>query len=365
MKRALAIAGMSRGDVLPNPMVGAVLVKNGQVIGEGRHARYGGIHAEEAVLRNCEERGFSPLGAELYVTLEPCCFNSPSKHNGPCTEKIINSGISSVFIARPDPNPLVRGRGISLLKNAGIPVVSGVLEKDSAELNRVYEALILKKRPYVHLKAAVTLDGFIAAGDGSSKWISCDESRKTVMKLRQDADALLVGSGTLITDRPGLTVRDRHHLRGDQPLRVVLSSSGRLPEDWPVLDQGPAGALLVYHLSSTQFKNQKSVEWERVPSHNGGLSLQAVLENLHLRGIRSLLVEGGSRVYGSFIRSGLWDRLTVFQSPDLLGRGTPFTGDLGIGTMKDKLVLHHRLVEFSGRDVMIQGDREAFSCLQV
>ena len=235
MRQALVLAEKGRHKVLPNPMVGALVVRDGKVLGEGFHARYGGIHAEEAALRDCRSRGEDPAGADLFVTLEPCSFHAKDKHNGPCTEKILFAGIRRVFIASVDPNPRVAGRGISFLREKGVEVAAGILSAEEEILNEVYRRIQNEKRPFVELKAALTADGFLAARDGSSRWISCDASRRKVMEMRDASDALLVGGGTLRADLPSLTVRDASgKIRpAGQPVRVVLSRSGKLPEDWP------------------------------------------------------------------------------------------------------------------------------------
>lgn len=324
MKEALSLAAsVEENDVLPNPRVGAVLVRNGEVIGRGAHRRYGGIHAEAAALEDCIQSGIDPEGSELYVTLEPCSHTGEFKHNGPCTQKILNARIRRVIIARPDVNPLVRGRGIARLRESGVKVSRGVEEEAASALNRCYETLQLKKRPYITLKAALTLDGFLAAGDGSSRWISCPDSRRRVMELRASSQAVLVGRGTWEKDSPGLTVRDEKGQisPGPQPRRVVLSRKGC-----------PAAELL---------------------------------EQLYAEGVYHLLIEGGQKIFGSFIREDLWDALHVFQSPDILGSGLSFSDGLGIRSMQDKIVLKDRTTRIIGRDVEIRGYREGFSCLQV
>jgi diaminohydroxyphosphoribosylaminopyrimidine deaminase / 5-amino-6-(5-phosphoribosylamino)uracil reductase len=326
MKRALYLSEQLQNPVLPNPMVGAVLVRDGQVLGEGLHEEYGGKHAEENALNHCRINGFDPAGVELYVSLEPCSFSSESKHNGPCTERIIAAGIKRVVIARADPNPQVRGEGIRALRDAGIVVEWGVLEEEAARLNRVYELLIQNNRPYIHLKAAITMDGFIAAADNSSRWISGPESRKRVMEFRNSSEAVLVGRKTFEIDRPSLTVRDENgqESAGFQPEKIVLSRN----------------------------KNPEQ-------------TLENLLVSLRERGLFRVLVEGGSEVFNSFLKAGLWDRLTVFQSPDFLGSGIPFCGDLGISGIDGKMVLQDRETSLSGRDVVINGYREGIRCLQV
>ncbi|MBF9018218.1 bifunctional diaminohydroxyphosphoribosylaminopyrimidine deaminase/5-amino-6-(5-phosphoribosylamino)uracil reductase RibD [Oceanispirochaeta sp. M2] len=326
MKRALYLSEQLQNTVLPNPMVGAVIVRDGKVLGEGLHENYGGKHAEENALIHCRINGYDPAESEMYVTLEPCSFSNAGKHNGPCTEKIIAAGIKTVVIARADPNPLVRGAGIRALRDAGIAVEWAVLEEEAARLNRIYEVLIQNKRPYIHLKAAITMDGFIAAADNSSKWISGPESRKRVMEFRRESDAVLVGRRTFEIDSPSLSVHDEdgQDLPGPQPEKIVISRN-----------------------------------------ENPEQSLEEFLLTLRQRGLFRILVEGGREVFNSFLKAGYWDRLTVFQTPDLLGRGVPFCGDLGISGIDGKMVLEDRETRISGRDIEIDGYREGFRCLRV
>ncbi len=360
MQKALELARRGDGSVLPNPMVGALIVRNGHILGEGYHKAYGGIHAEAAALKDC---GSSSAGATLYVTLEPCCHRGGGKHNPPCTEAIIKAGISRVVIARPDPNPLVSGEGIRILRNHGIEVKSGVLEKESASLNRTYETLIREKRPFVHLKAAVSLDGFLAASDGSSRWISGSESREKVMDFRKKSDGILTGKGTLFTDLPSLTVRDKDNrpLEISQPARIFLSTHGALPQGW----ESKGGKVFLYHSHhrTPAAASVENIRFKPVPEDLSGLSVRHILEDLHENKIYRLLVEGGSRVYGSFIRSGLWDRLTLFVAPVLLGKGVPFSDGLDISSIASKLHLQDVSSSASGKDLMVDGYRERFACL--
>jgi len=324
MREALSLAAsVPERDVLPNPRVGALIVRDGKILGKGVHRRYGDIHAEAAALEDCVQAGESPENSDLYVTLEPCSHSSKHKHNGPCTQKILEAGIRRVVIARPDVNPLVRGGGIARLREAGVQVSYGIEEEAAADLNRCYETLQQKKRPYITLKAALTLDGFLAAGDGSSRWISSPGSRSIVMDMRAASQAVLVGRGTWESDSPRLTARDEEGQPrpGPQPRRIILSRKG--------------------------------------------LPLPELLTQLYSEGVYRLLVEGGQGVFQSFIQEGLWDVLHVFQSPDILGSGLSFTGGLGIGSMKEKLVLNDRTTRIIGRDVEIRGYREGFSCLRV
>lgn len=360
MDRALALARRGGAAVLPNPMVGALIVRGDRIIAEGWHSRYGGPHAEATALAACRE---DPAGATLYVTLEPCCHRGGGKHNPPCTQAILNAGIRRVVVARPDPNPRVSGGGIAFLRERGIRVDTGVRELPAAELNRVYETLIRRDRPYVHLKAALSLDGFLAASDGSSRWISGPVSRSSVMRYRSECEGILAGKGTLFADRPSLTIRSPEGAlsAGPQPLRIFLSSGGDLPRGW-----APAGGdILIYHRDTASPPRREGVAYRPVGGGERGLSLGEVLRDLRARKIHRLLVEGGSRVFGSLLREGLWDKLTLFYAPILLGEGVPLSDGLGIGTMKEKQVLTGMSARPSGEDWEMTLYREAPSCLPV
>lgn len=362
MRRALALAEKGRHEVSPNPMVGALVIRDGEILGEGFHARYGDIHAEEAALRDCLAKGNDPGGADLYVTLEPCSFRAKDKHNGPCTEKIRDAGIARAFIASVDPNPRVAGRGVRFLREQGIEAVTGILSEEEERLNEVYRRIQAEDRPFVELKAALTADGFLAARDGSSRWISCDASRERVMSMRRGSDAILVGGGTLRADRPSLTVRDAsgNLCDGEQPLRVIISRRGELPEGWP----SEGGKVLLYcgevAVSRSASAGAGRAERIAVPLSGEALDLEHILKDLFQRGVRRLLVEGGGKVYRSFLTGRRWDRLTLFQAPDFLGEGIPFAGDIGIHSMDKKMILAHRERSFSGRDLMIRGYQSAY-----
>ncbi|MDC7223722.1 MAG: bifunctional diaminohydroxyphosphoribosylaminopyrimidine deaminase/5-amino-6-(5-phosphoribosylamino)uracil reductase RibD [Spirochaetales bacterium] len=361
MKRALDLARKGEGSVLPNPQVGAVIVRNGKILGEGWHARYGGIHAEQAALENCRE---DPSGADLYVTLEPCCHRGAGKHNPPCTEAICRAGIKRVFIARLDPNPRVSGKAAALLKSRGIKVVIGIKEEESASLNRVYESLIKEERPYVHLKAALTADGFMADSNGSSQWISGPESRRKVMEFRSASDAIMVGRGTLFADHPSLTVRDPRNRRkkGPQPARVFLSSGGYLPAEWN--KQG--GDVHIYHDRNRPVPpGNSTLHFHGINPTPDGLALNEILTDLRSRRIHTLLVEGGSRIFGSFLKSGQWDRISLFIAPHLLGKGLPLSPGLNIPSLSSKLSLKNVSYEQFGDDIMLDAYREEIRCLPV
>jgi diaminohydroxyphosphoribosylaminopyrimidine deaminase/5-amino-6-(5-phosphoribosylamino)uracil reductase len=291
MQRALDLAERGRATVSPNPMVGCVLVRDGQVVGEGYHEQAGGPHAEIAALRVAGEQA---AGATAYVTLEPC---NHTGRTGPCTQALIDAGVARVVVAAADPNPLAAG-GADRLRAAGVDVEIGLLGAASRRQNEVFFTGVELGRPFVIAKAAVSLDGRIAAADGTSQWLTGEESRRRVHALRAEVDAVLVGSGTVLADDPQLTVRLPGYA-GRQPLRVVLDRRGRVSGDARVLD-------------------------DAAPTIVTSDDLPQVLKSLYEREVRSVLVEGGAGVLHACLDAGLVDRLQLYVAPVLLGeRGRP------------------------------------------
>lgn len=292
MRRALRLAEKGRGRVLPNPLVGAVLVKEGERIGEGWHEHFGSAHAEVNALESCR---VSPDGATLYVTLEPCCHHGKTP---PCTEAIIKSGIQNVVVATLDPSEKVHGKGVEALRNAGLKVEVGLLEDEARELNREFFTFHEKKRPFVTLKAALSLDGKIAKNRTEETVLTGSKAQKRVHELRRDHQAILVGAGTVFTDDPHLGVR---LVDGPSPLRVILEGKRKIPKTAQVFRDDNILVL----------KNQK---------------IQGVLELLYKNEVVSVLVEGGQDVFNSFLESGAVDELKFFYAPVILGeKAVPFT----------------------------------------
>jgi diaminohydroxyphosphoribosylaminopyrimidine deaminase / 5-amino-6-(5-phosphoribosylamino)uracil reductase len=308
MRRALALAERGRGTTRPNPVVGAVIVRNGRVVAEGYHQRAGEPHAEINAL--CALRGES-RGTTLYVTLEPC---SHVGRTGPCTEALLAARPARVVVGCRDPNPLVDGRGISRLRRAGVAVDVGCLEEDCRAAIRAYAIWIRQRRPLVTLKAAATLDGFIADGGPRRRrapvWITGPAARRAAHELRAAHDAVLVGAGTVRADDPRLTVRLGGPRRAPAPLRVVLAGRGVLPARAHVLDR--AAPTLV------------------VPGKGGKSWLRRLLAKLARQEIQSVLVEGGARIHGAFIGAGLVDRVALFVAPRLIGGGVPIASGAGL-----------------------------------
>ena len=321
MRRCIELARKAEGRTAPNPMVGAVVVRDGEVLAEGWHAKAGDDHAEPDALRKVTS---SAQGATMYVNLEPCCHHG---RTAPCTDALLQAGISRVVVGMVDPNPIVAGKGIGLLKAAGVHVEVGVEERACRELNAGYLKAMHTGVPRVWLKAASTLDGRIADSDGVSQWITGKEARRVVHQERNRMDAILVGSGTLHSDNPALTTRISG---GRDALPVVLDSHLTCPTDAKVL-QGERRAVI--YCAESAPDRELNAEIVRVSHDASGLNLKEVLQDLVSRGVHNLLVEGGGRVHRSFLESGLADRLLLFVAPKVLVGGPGFVGGepLGLG----------------------------------
>ena len=313
MQRALYLAERGKGFVSPNPMVGCVIVKDGRIIGEGWHKRFGEAHAEVNAVLDAESRGFSVENSDVYVTLEPCSHFGKTP---PCAKLLIDKKVKRVFISCLDPNPLVAGNGVKMLKSAGIEVSHGFLEDKAKRLNKFFFYHIKNKLPYVILKLATTLDGFIADKNGSSKWITNEDSRREVHRIRSEVDAVLVGSGTVMADNPSLTVR---LVKGRNPKKVVIDFSGKLEGDYKVFDNNCFLITLKGALGEGKkgFYAQKGVKLIEIEKPD----VELILKELYKNNIASLLVEGGSGIAGMFVESGLVNEIMLFIAPKLLGEG--------------------------------------------
>lgn len=349
MRLALDLAKSAEGQTSPNPLVGAVCVRNGQIIGTGAHLKAGMPHAEVHALQMA---GKSASGADLYVTLEPCAHSGQTP---PCISKIIESAIRRVIIATTDPNPLVSGRGIELLKDAGIEVIIGVLQKEAKYLNRAFFHFIKYGMPYVTLKAATTLDGRLASNDGDSQWISSESSRADVHLLRHTHDAILVGVETVLHDNPFLTTRLPHG--GKNPIRIILDRQLRTPETAHLITDG-AAETIIFTLDTAKMNANllaySNVSVERISAT--APFLPAVLKRLAKRGIMTLFVEGGSRIHTSFIQEQLANELYVYIAPKLIGNGASLLMDESRAFMKDSAQLTFLSIEKMGDDIRIHAE---------
>lgn len=353
MLKALALAKKGVGRTSPNPAVGSVIAKGNSVIAKGWHRKAGGPHAEIEALRAA---GAASRGATLAVTLEPCCHFGRTP---PCTDAIIASGIKKVIVGAPDPNPKVSGKGVAVLRAAGVEVVEGVLSAECSALNEAYNKYITTGLPFVTLKLAASLDGRIAAPGGESKWITGEASRKLVHKMRAVVDAVMVGSETALKDDPELNVR---LAAGRNPVRVVLDSAMRLPATSKLFKGTKEG-----HESLIIFTSRKAderlvaaaveagAEIIRLPGSKGGLPLKKVLKALGAAGLTSVLVEGGGVLAASFLKEGLADSLVVFYGPMVIGGdGLSMVGPLSLKGLKDAPRFTAVRVKKSGDDIVAE-----------
>jgi diaminohydroxyphosphoribosylaminopyrimidine deaminase/5-amino-6-(5-phosphoribosylamino)uracil reductase len=335
LRRTFELALRGKGKTAPNPMVGALVVRDGEIVGRGFHSRAGGPHAEVVALQDAGERS---RGASLFVNLEPC------NHHGntpPCTDAIIEAGIRRVVCSMEDPNPKVRGSGLARLAEAGIEVSFGRLEAEAMRLNEVYDKNIRTGLPFVALKIAQSLDGRIAASGGGSRWITGGRSRREVHRLRAEHDAVMVGIGTVEVDDPLLTVRDVEG--AGTPLRVVLDSRLRIPSGAKLLGGPPRTRVYTTvgrdGIAGREDLRREGVSVETVPGDGAGVDLEAVLRDLYRQGITSVLVEGGAGVFTSLLVRGLADKIHLFIGPVILGGGgaLPSFRDLGISAIEDAI----------------------------
>ncbi|MDF2522460.1 MAG: riboflavin biosynthesis protein RibD [Clostridiales bacterium] len=355
MKRALELAKGGWGKTNPNPLVGAVIVKNGEIIAEGFHEAIGHAHAEASALQNSKQ---SVEGCTLYVNLEPC---SHYGRTPPCAKAIIEAGIKEVIVAMVDPNPKVAGRGIQMLKDAGIQVTVGILELEAKKLNEIFIHYISEKKPFVIMKTAMTLDGKAASISGGSKWITGECSRQYVHVMRDRVSAIMVGVNTVIKDNPMLTARLPLKECKD-PIRIIVDSIGRIPIESDVLHvHSNAGVILATTSSINKEKEKlllnKGVRIVKAGGENGIVDLTLLMDELYKMEIDSVLLEGGGTLNASALKAGIVDKVMMFISPKIIGGSsaiTPVEGE-GILHMKDALKLQDLSVSRFDEDVLIEG----------
>ncbi|MFH1409273.1 MAG: bifunctional diaminohydroxyphosphoribosylaminopyrimidine deaminase/5-amino-6-(5-phosphoribosylamino)uracil reductase RibD [Nanoarchaeota archaeon] len=345
MTQALSLA--AKGNTSPNPKVGALIVKQGKVLGMGYHRKAGMPHAEIEALKKAS----NTRGATMYVTLEPCAHSGKTP---PCTNAIIKAGIKEVVIACRDPNPITDGKGIKMLKKAGIKVRQGVMRQAAEQLNKPFFIVMKTGKPYVVLKAAMTLDGKIATASGESKWISGKESRAWVHKLRSQLDGILVGEATIIKDDPQLSARMKN---GRNPVRIILYKGGNIPVKAKVFLQHGKTLLI-----TTEKYAKKALLYKRAEviccKGDDRVDLDDALHRLAQRGIHSLLVEGGSRVITQFVQSKLVDEFHLFIAPKLLGDNDaiPLFDRGQIGTIAESIPCSFHSIKKMGEDILISGE---------
>jgi diaminohydroxyphosphoribosylaminopyrimidine deaminase/5-amino-6-(5-phosphoribosylamino)uracil reductase len=355
MDRALELAARGVGLTSPNPAVGCVLVRDEQVVGEGAHLRAGAPHAEAVALA---EAGARARGATCYVTLEPCAHHGRTP---PCADALVAAGVSRVVAACGDPHPLVAGRGFARLTVAGVEVAVGLREAAARALNRAFLHAVTRGRPHVTLKAAMTLDGKIAATDGSSQWITGEPARLEAHRLRFVADAVLVGIGTVLADDPRLTVR-HPALPAKEPLRVVADSRLRIPADARVLAAGEPGRTVIACVAPAPGGRAAALRAAgtrvlELPGSDGRVDLVALLAALGALGVLAVLAEGGGELGAGLVAAGLVDRVAFFIAPRLLG-GRMAPGPVGGAgrALKEALSLVDVSTRRVGEDLLVEAD---------
>jgi diaminohydroxyphosphoribosylaminopyrimidine deaminase/5-amino-6-(5-phosphoribosylamino)uracil reductase len=350
---ALELAARARGRTSPNPMVGAVVVKEGKIIGRGYHLKAGTPHAEIHALK---EAGAAAGGAELYVTLEPCCHHG---RTGPCTTAVINAGVSRVVLAMTDPNPLVAGEGIRQLESAGIEVISGVMEKEARDLNEVFVKYITTRQPFVIAKAAVSLDGKIATRSGKSKWITGEKAREYGHQLRDWYDAIIVGIGTVLADDPSLTARLPSG--GHDPVRIILDSRASIPLNARVLTQQSEAPTVIASTSGAPADKVAALRQGGaevlIVNEGSKVDLGELMKLLGGRGIASVLIEGGAGVHGSAFSAQIVDKVAWFIAPKIIGgQDAPGpVGGMGAENLSEAAGLERVKVQLLGPDILVEG----------
>ncbi len=353
LKKAVQLALRGRGFVSPNPLVGAVVVREREIVGAGYHRKFGGDHAEVEALR---EAGHLARNATLYCTLEPCSHFGKTP---PCVNRIIESGITRVVLGSVDPNPLVNGRGIKVLRESGVSVETGLLAEACRELNESFFKYITTRLPFVTLKIAQSVDGKIADQHGQSRWISNERARRLTHRWRWQTDAVLVGIGTILADDPRLTVR---YEEGPQPRRIVLDSHLRVAMTAKVLNDAHVERTVIIissdckeHGKAAEIEQRGAKVWHVSPTPSGHLHLSQALERIGQEGLAAVLVEGGRRIFTSFLEEKLADRLTCFFAPMILGEGVPAFRGLPIANMSEAIHLVKPRWKILGDNGLVSG----------
>jgi diaminohydroxyphosphoribosylaminopyrimidine deaminase/5-amino-6-(5-phosphoribosylamino)uracil reductase len=347
INRTIRLAEKARGMTSPNPMVGAVIVKNGRIISEDFHRRPGTPHAEALAL---EKAGREARNSTLYVSLEPCCHTE--KRTPPCTKALINAGINKVIIAMKDPNPKVSGKGIIELQKAGIEVISGILENKAQQMNEVYIKYVTTSKPFVILKTAMTLDGKIATPEGQSKWITGEKARGLVHRMRSSTDAVMTAIGTVKADDPQLTARVKY---GKNPLRIIIDPKLEIPIDANVLRIPPQTIIV------TCVKNSKAFRLEqagiKMIYYQKRLDLNWLMKKLGEMEIASLLIEGGSSLNAHALENGIVDKIMFFIAPMIIGgrESFPAIGGKSFKRLEEAYRIKDIRIRRVGEDILIQG----------
>ena len=356
MQKALDLAKLGQGWTKSNPMVGAVIVKNDRILGQGYHKRYGGLHAEREALKDAFEKGHDVEGATIYVTLEPCCHFGKTP---PCTHALIEAGIEKVVVATTDPNPLVAGKGIQELRNHHIEVETGLLANESEDLNRKFNYFMTHQRPYVTMKYAMTLDGRTAAYTGDSQWITDKIAREHVHYQRHSNQAIMVGIGTVLADNPSLTVRI-DDFEGLDPIRIVCDTSLKLPLTSQLVKTAKQTPTIIATTNQDPEDHQAyqaaGCQLLVVNAKNDKVDLVDLTTQLGHQGIQSIYVEGGSRLNASLLESGLIQEIHTYIGPKVIGgfdQYSPISG-FGYPQMDQALTSYIQAITPLGKDLLIE-----------
>lgn len=348
IRKTFELAFKAHGSTWPNPMVGAVIVKDGRIISEGYHQKKGGDHAELDAIKKAKE---SIKGATVYVNLEPCCHTN--KSTPPCSQRLIQEGIKKVVFCNIDPNENVNGKGIELLRSHGIEVIHGILNEEGERLNEVFFLSERLKRPFIHFKAATSLDGKIALPTGESKWITGEEARFDVHKLRALHQGILVGGETVRKDNPKLTIRIPRY-EGIQPWRIVLTKSGKLPKDHHLFQDEFKHRTLIYTQSNIDF-NFPEDQIVKI-TH-----IKDVMSDLYQKRIINILLESGAGLASAFMKESLIDRISLYQNPSFIGAGKDLFSELNFQKLENRPIITNIETKWIGNDHYITG---RIKCLQ-
>ena len=354
MRRAIELAKRGIGFVNPNPLVGAVIVKDNRIIGEGWHERYGEPHAERNALSNCSE---DPAGADIYVTLEPCCHHGKQP---PCTEALISAGIRNVYVGSFDPNPLVAGKGLEMLRAHGINVYENILRNECDALNEIFFCYITKSRPYIILKAAMSIDGRTAAYTGDSKWISNELSRENVHKTRKRVSAIMVGINTVLADDPMLDCRTDDP---SDPVRVICDSRLRIPLSSKIINTAHEIPTIIATSSDDEEKiaELRSAGADVIITDGERVDLKALMKELAKRKLDSVLVEGGATLHAAMLDAGLCDLLQIYIAPKVIGgtNAKPVIGGKGVSRVRDAYLFSAPEITRFGDDILLEYRRKS------
>jgi diaminohydroxyphosphoribosylaminopyrimidine deaminase/5-amino-6-(5-phosphoribosylamino)uracil reductase len=356
IKMVMKLAEKGRGRVSPNPLVGALVVKGDRIVGQGYHARYGDQHAETKAL---QEAGTAAKGATIYINLEPCCHHGQTP---PCVDEIIKAGISKAVISVKDPNPIVNGKSIKILKDKGIEVKTGILEKTALKLNEYFFKYITTSTPFVILKSGMSLDGKVATKTGESRWVTSEASREYVHQLRNQIDATLVGIETILRDNPRLTTRLKNG-KGRDPIRVVIDSLLRIPIRMRIFTQESDAGNIIITTFNAPIDRIKKIESAGAkvlfvkPKGRNRVDMQSMVKELGKLQISSLLIEGGPGINASAIQEGIVDKVIMFIAPIIIGgklAPSAIQGE-GIARLEEALRIHDIKTKRLGNDLMVEG----------